>query len=212
MRAKPRRSRPGFCTCKTDYERGGRSGRPFFKRTAPRGGEIITPRYVFRYTLDEGMIADFYKTWPPVWFKAMAGILSAGMILMGIDEFNAGYPMTAFACAALALLPGWLPLAVRRNRKILSRRLLECYPQGRFECECIFEEDAVRVKNLTSGGDGQIEYIHFRRINESKLLFLLETKARQVIFIPKEGMDAGQQAQFTKFLFSHCQHLKNGLR
>lgn len=166
--------------------------------------------YVFRYTVDEELLREFYKGWPPIWLKALYAGVAVYLAVDGIRSLRSGSYIAAVACLFVAFLVGWGLFQFYRGARLQRKRLLEITP-GHHDVEYVFGEEGVVLRNLTSGGELYVEYIRFTRLSESGMMFLLQTKAKQCVLIPKADMSAEQRGQFTQFLFTHCPKLRRGI-
>lgn len=163
----------------------------------------------FRVTFDENVIRGMRNFFIPAGFRytfyIAGGIFLISLAINLIDKHLEGVTNALF-CLFICIMGLFVyPRLAMRTQK---RRLFENHSNGCMIYECVFEEDGVHIFNVSDGGKGITEYRHYTRCVETKDLFVLSTKGRQYIVIPKEDMDLERRAQFIRFLCTHCPNLK----
>ena len=79
---------------------------------------------------------------------------------------------------------------------------MEVYKNTKIEVENVFEEDDIKINNITSGGKASIDYKDLVTFKESENYLYLSTRANQFIVIEKSKFKEGEQAAFEDFLKS----------
>ena len=98
--------------------------------------------------------------------------------------------------------------APRTFAKRETRRLKEAYGTDRVEIRAAFFDDGVAFHNLASNAELQTAYDVFGTITETKDLFLVRTKQKQLIAFHKLGFDGTDIPGFRAFMDEKCPHAK----
>ena len=102
--------------------------------------------------------------------------------------------------------------APRTFAKRETRRLKEAYGTDRVEIRAAFFDDGVSFHNLASNAELQTAYDVFGTITETKDLFLVRTKQKQLIAFHKLGFDGTDIPGFRNFMDEKCPNAKRKWR
>ena len=110
----------------------------------------------------------------------------------------------AFSCF-LGLREIFTPRILARRD---TKRFKETYGTSEITIQNAFYDDVVRGQNLVSNGEIQLPYSAFSLLTETKDLFVIRTKQRQLIMFDKYGFDGTDIAGFRAFMSEKCPHAK----
>lgn len=102
--------------------------------------------------------------------------------------------------------------APRTFAKRETRRLKEAYGTDRVEIRAAFFDNGVSFHNLASNAELQTAYDVFGTITETKDLFLVRTKQKQLIAFHKLGFDGTDIPGFRAFMDEKCPNAKRKWR
>ena len=116
-------------------------------------------------------------------------------------------------CAVLwVILIARVLLTPRRVVKRQMRMNLESYGTEQVEIETDFFDDTVELHNRTSKGEHRFVYPAFRKVTETKNLFLLWTGQKQIVVLYKLGFDGTDIVGFRAFIDEKCPNAKRKWR
>jgi len=103
-------------------------------------------------------------------------------------------------------------LAPRTFAKRETRRIRETYRRDRIEVHAAFYDDTVEFHNMASNAVTQFDYPAFGLLTETKDLFVIRTRQKQLIALSKLGFDGTDIAGFRAFMEEKCPDAKRKWR
>lgn len=111
--------------------------------------------------------------------------------------FLLGFAMYVLLIVYVILTPG---LFAKRQ----ARRLSEAYHTEHITVRAAFTDEAIEFHNETSNADMHLPYDALNLLTESKDLYLIRTKHRQIIALSKNGFAGTDERGFQTFMTEKC--------
>ncbi len=159
--------------------------------------------YSFRGVLDLDKLDEVKGFMLPKKYKLLIMIYGVICAILAIIFFiSKDYLYGLFMLAMVAFSIFAPKLRANLSLKREKARYMEVYKTTKIEVESIFEEDEIKINNITSGGKASIDYQDLVTFKESDNYLYLSTQANQFIVIEKSKFKEGEQAAFEDFLKS----------
>jgi len=114
--------------------------------------------------------------------------------------------LACFALYTYLIVRVFIGASVFSKREQKRRR--EMYGTEQFEIEASFFDDKIDFQNLVSRALTHPSYSVFRSLFETKDLFLLVTREKQVYMLAKDGFEGTDAAGFRRFMDEKCPNAK----
>ena len=133
--------------------------------------------------------------------------------IYGGSTVGSVYPWLMVAMAAYMIFAiVFIAFAPRRLAKKAMKRLQEMSGGKTPAVRADFFDDTVEFHNDATKGETVLQYSVFKKIGETKDLFLLRTQQKQVIPIAKLGFDGTDIPGFRAFMDEKCPNAKRKWR
>lgn len=140
-------------------------------------------------------------------------------ILRSITYYGGSFVTEPFFWIGLLAVALWLYIPIKtlffapkRFAKRQMRMNTESYGTEQLEVVTEFFDDAVELHNRTSKGEARFTYPSFKKVTETKDLFLLWTGQKQIVIINKLGFDGTDIIGFRAFIDEKCPNAKRRWR
>ncbi len=161
-------------------------------------------------TVDESVLAELKWQMVPDKQKKLKIALSALLFVLGILYFL--YPKWYLAGSALIVLAvvsvAELLFLPRRYIKMNLANMRESSGCEAYLYTTYFEEDGIRLFNLTNSGQAKYLYSNIVKVVETQRILALATKQNQFVMAFKEGLEPGEKEELLDLLREKCRKLK----
>lgn len=140
---------------------------------------------------------------------AFTGMVGAFVGLAVVALIFKSYINMAILLVAALLFAAEYAIIIRKNIKRNVAQLRETTNMDACNYTTSFSDAGVEVENQATGAQATIAYDNIVRLVETKNLYMLSTKANQLVIVNRTAIDgAGQREDFLRFLRERCGNVR----
>lgn len=158
--------------------------------------------------INEDALEEFKKyIIPSIFRRIIMGLVIVCIMFAVISLLVSKFYVFVFLILS-AIFAGEYFLMINISKKRCIKQIEETIGKREVKYKVYFDEEGVIVNNLGTNAKANMKYGVFKRVSETKNLYVMFTKGNQFVLIFKDCLDNNQKEEFEIFIKEKCRKIK----
>lgn len=144
---------------------------------------------------------------PPIFRRIIIGLVIVCITFAFISLLVSSFYVFLFLLLGAILAVEYF-LMINISKKRCIKQIEETIGKREVKYKVYFDDEGVIVNNLGTNAKANMKYGVFKRVVETKNLYVMFTKSNQFVLIFKECLDNNQNEEFKIFIKEKCRKIK----